>query len=279
MKDVILHIRGVTKTYAQSIKVKGGHDGIENHTVLNKLDFSVEKNKVTALIGGNGSGKTTLFNIISGLTKGNEGYIEFVNGKTSILSEMAPYKIARLGIGRLFQDVHIFPELSIIENMLLADNVRLGEQPLSPFFLYSKVKAKEKVRLEKAEKIFCSLFQEDKGLLDRFTIKKNESAKSLSYGQQRILGLTMLLMADNKLLMLDEPASGVNPSLNEQIALIINKMVVEQGLTIFLIEHNMRFMAEVSDICAFLNKGRIEFIGTPKEVLENEQVKLSYLGA
>ena len=280
MNNIILNIKGITKTFARNIKSTDGQNGSEKHTVLDNFSLSVEKGKVTALIGGNGSGKTTLFNIIAGLVPANSGSIQFVNGTVTTLSGLAPHRIARLGIGRLFQDTHIFPELSILDNMLLADDIRFGEQPFSSLIFNRRVKAIEKNRTERTEQIFLELFKNDKDLLDKFTIHKNEPAKNLSYGQQRLLALARLFMAENnKLFLLDEPTSGVNPAINECIASIIRNTVLEKGLTVFLVEHNMRFMANVSDICAFINKGMIEFSGTPKDVLNNDQVKKSYLGA
>jgi ABC-type branched-subunit amino acid transport system ATPase component len=278
MKDIILNIEGVTKYFSHKIKVKNGQEDIEHHTILDNLNLSIEKGKITALIGGNGTGKTTLFNVISGLIPINQGKIHYFNGNQTELIRMSPYKISRLGIGRLFQDAHIFPELSIIDNMIMSDSNRMGELPFSSIFLYLKVIKNERSKLEKAENILYTLFDGDELLINRFIFHKNDLAKSLSYGQQRLLGLARLLMADNKLILLDEPTSGVNQVINNRIAQILFKIVKERGTTIFLIEHNMSFIAEVSDICAFLNKGKIEFLASPSELLNNELVQKSYLG-
>lgn len=279
MRNIILNIEGITKTFAHSIKSVDGKNGTEIHAVLDDFSLSVEKGKVTALVGFNGSGKTTLFNIIAGLLPANSGNIQLVNGTVNSLTDLAPHRIARLGIGRLFQDAHIFLDLSILENMLLADNSRFGEQPFFSLILNRKIKIKDKARVERAEQIFSELFKDEKVLLDRFTSNLFEPAKNLSYGQQRLLALARLFMAENnKLLLLDEPTSGVNPVLIDLIASIIRKTVYEKGISVFMIEHNMQFMADVSDLCAFINKGKIEFSGTPTEVLNNEQVKKSYLG-
>jgi len=280
MNDAILNIAGITKSFARNIKKGNGENGTEKHTVLDNFSMSVEKGKITSLIGGNGSGKTTLFNIIAGLLTANYGNIHFINGKVISITGLAPHRIARLGIGRLFQDAHVFPELSILDNMLLADNNRFGEQPFYSLIFQHKIKNKEKNRIERTEQVFAELFKDDKTLLDRFSSNLFEPAKNLSYGQQRLLAIARLFMAENnKLFLLDEPTSGVNPAINKRIASIIKSVVVDKGLSIFLIEHNMRFMAEVSDICAFINKGKVEYSGTPDEVLNNEQVKKSYLGA
>jgi branched-chain amino acid transport system ATP-binding protein len=278
MSDIILNIESITKTFARKIKSGNGHDGTEINTVLDDFCLSVERGKVTALIGGNGSGKTTLFNIITGLIPANSGNIQFMNGEINSLNNKAPQKIARLGIGRLFQDAHIFPELSIIDNMLLADHSMYGEDPLISIFFHSKIKIMEKSRMEKAENIFSELFGDDKILQDRFLLNLLEPARNLSYGQQRLLALSRLFMShNNKLLLLDEPASGVSPTVLDRMTYIIHK-VVENGTTVFLIEHNMRFMAEATDVCAFIHSGKVELLGKPADVLCAKLVKNQYLG-
>jgi branched-chain amino acid transport system ATP-binding protein len=278
MNTSILNIKGLTKSYSRKIKVDDGHEDIERNTVLDNLDLKIERGKITALIGGNGVGKTTLFNIISGLIPSNSGEIIYYNGKETKITGKSAYHISRLGIGRLFQDAHIFPELSIIDNMLMADFCRFGEQPFTSLLFYSKVKKKDEKRIEKAFEVLNSIFEDDKSLRDRFIYHKNDPAKTLSFGQQRLLGIARLLMGNYHLILLDEPASGVNPTIIETIAKIIMKMVKDQNNAIFLIEHNMPFMARVTDVCAFLNKGKIEFLAPPQEVLKNEYVTKSYLG-
>ena len=278
MSDIILNIEGITKTFARKIKSGNGQDGTEINTVLDNFYLSVEKGKVTALIGGNGSGKTTLFNIITGLIPANSGNIQFLNGESNSLINMTPHKIARLGVGRLFQDAHIFRELSILDNMLLADSSRYGEGPFISVFAHNKVKIMEKSRLEKVEKIFSDLFEDDKTLYDKFLLNLSEPARNLSYGQQRLLAISRLFMSqNNKLLLLDEPSSGVSPAMLDRITYIIRR-VVEQGMTVFLIEHNMRFMAKISYTCAFLDSGKVELVGKPVEIMNNDLVKKQYLG-
>ena len=267
----ILDIKSISKTFSKGKKKNGD---VEKSILINKLDLSIERGKITTLIGGNGTGKTTLFNLISGFLDTDEGEIVFKNGKNINLTKMSSHKIEQLGIGRLFQDNHIFPELTVFENMLIAHENDFGELPLEILFKAKKSKKIEKQREDKAKQTLEMLF----GNENVFWQKRNHLAKNMSYGQQRLLGLARLFMANYKLVLLDEPTAGVNPKLNDTIAEIIKRMVYENDITVFLIEHNMHFVKQISDTCAFINNGKIEITGTPDEVIANENVRKSYLG-
>lgn len=271
LENIILHIDSISKSYNSHKGNENNKDG--NILLLNNLSLFVKTGEITALIGGNGSGKTTLFNIISGFTKADKGNIYFVNGKQNEISKMQPHHISRLGIGRMFQDNHIFSEMSIIDNMLIADDNLFGEKAFVSLFNPHKNNELERKRKEEAEMIFSSLFGES----NPFITKQNEKAKSLSYGHQRLLGIARLLMADNKIMLLDEPTSGVNPETIDRISDAIRKLVIDFNLTVFLIEHNMRFISEIANTCAFISNGRIEVQGTPEMVLSNEYVRKTYL--
>ncbi|NCS89719.1 MAG: ABC transporter ATP-binding protein [Ignavibacteria bacterium CG_4_9_14_3_um_filter_36_18] len=273
--DTILNIDSIRKSFVRNIINVRGEGEDEKSYILNDIDLLVPKGKVTALIGGNGAGKTTLFNIISGFIKADEGKISFQpNGSLLEITEVSACKIARLGVGRMFQDNHIFQNMTVLENMLIADDNFFGERPFESIFFYKKDKVVEKQRIEKAEKIFTDLF----GVENPFLKMKNEKAKNLSYGQKRLLGLARLLMGDYKLLLLDEPTSGVNPIVVEKIKEIIKYFVEEKELTIFLIEHNMKFVLDVSDFCHFMSKGIIATGGTPEDIIGNPEVRKTYLG-
>ena len=273
-ENTILQIESLSKSFSIKKRIKEGTVS-EHRFLLNDFSLAIEAGKITALIGGNGTGKTSLFNIISGLLGADKGKILFTNGSTTNISGLPPYKISRLGIGRMFQDNHIFPEMTVIENMLIADDSLFGENIWAPIFQYKKNKQTEKDRKEEALMVFEKLF----GSSHFFKEKINHKAKSLSYGQQRLLGLARLMMAGNKLLLLDEPTSGVNPQHIASVADAIRKMVADNNLTVFLIEHNMKFVADLADTCAFINNGRIEMHDTPVKVLGNDNVRKSYLGA
>ena len=271
----ILNIDSIRKSFVRNIFNVHGKDEDERFFVLENIDLLLPKGKVTALIGGNGAGKTTLFNIISGFFKADVGKITFQsNGSFTEINGLPAYKNARLGIGRMFQDNHIFQNMTVLENMLIADKKIFGERPFESILFYKKNKILENQRMKKAEQIFFDLFGSD----NPFLKMKNDKAKNLSYGQQRILGLTRLLMGDYKLLLLDEPTSGVNPVGIEKIKKIIKYFVEQKGLTVFLIEHNMNFVLDVADFCHFMSKGIIAVSGTPEDIIGNPEVRKNYLG-
>jgi len=273
--NTILNIDSIRKSFVRNIVNVRGKDEDEKFYLLDDIDLLLPKGKVTALIGGNGTGKTTLFNIISGFFKADEGKISFQpNGALIEITNTNAYKIARLGIGRMFQDNHIFQNMTVLENMLIADDNFSGEKPYDSILYFKKTNVIEKKRIEKAEQIFIDLFGSD----NPFLKMKNDKAKNLSYGQQRLLGLARLLMGDYKLLLLDEPTSGVNPVIVEKIKEIISYFVEKKNVTVFLIEHNMSFVLDVADFCHFMSKGIIATGGTPEDIIGNPEVRKTYLG-
>ncbi|MFH0734648.1 MAG: ATP-binding cassette domain-containing protein [bacterium] len=273
--EIILNIDSIKKSFVRNIINVRGENEDERYYIIDDFDLSVLQGKITALIGGNGAGKTTLFNIISGFFKADEGNITFKNnGKIIDISLLDPYKISRLGIGRMFQDNHIFQNMTVLENMLIADSNSFGEAPFVSIFLHGKNLKSEKLRIEKAENIFNELFGED----NPFWRMKDNKAKDISYGQQRLLGLARLLMGDYRLLLLDEPTSGVNPGIVKKIKEIIKYFVKQKGLTILLIEHNMNFVLDVADFCHFMSSGKNAVNGTPADIIGNPEVRKTYLG-
>ena len=239
--------------------------------LLNGVNLNVQKGIVTALIGGNGMGKTTLFNIISGFEKRYTGTVVF-NGKN--IRRLSPHRISLLGIGRLFQDGQLMGGLSLMENMKLASNDTTGERPFSSLFWPQKYKKAEKDKEQKAKEILVRFFGEGNKYMDLL----NSDASTLSYGEQRILSLLRLLMGKNQMLLLDEPTSGVNPYYIAMIEQIILELKEEEDMAILLIEHNMDFVRKVADVCAYLDKGEMVKVGPTADVLNDEEVRKSYLG-
>jgi len=275
MSDYILEINSVKKSFVRNrVNIRGeGED--ERFFILDGLDINIERGKITALIGGNGAGKTTLFNAISGLAKVNSGEILYRKGnKTISIVDLPSYKITRLGIGRMFQDDHIFPDLSVLDNMMLADSDTFGEFPFISILKSSESRRIEKYKIKKVKNVFISLF----GKENFFWEKRNEPAKSLSFGQQRLLGLARLFMGDYKLVLLDEPTAGVNPLIINQIINIVRQMVKEKNLTVFLVEHNMEVVLKLTDYCNFMSHGKIAVFGTPEDVIGNDEVRKTYMG-
>jgi branched-chain amino acid transport system ATP-binding protein len=274
MNDAILEIEDVRKSFTRNIINVRGEEQDERFFIIDDLDMLVPRGKITALIGGNGAGKTTLFNAISGFTPIDSGRIIFHNNKPILINNLPSHKITRLGIGRLFQDDHIFPDLSVLDNMLLADSDSFGENPFASFFNPSINKTKETGKIEKAQNVFKSLFGDG----NVFWKKRYDPANSLSYGQQRLLGLARLFMGDYALVLLDEPTAGVNPQVVNQIIQIIQRMVKENGLSVFLVEHNMEVVLRLADYCNFMSHGKIAVFGTPEDVIGNDEVRKTYMG-
>ncbi len=274
-EDIILEIESLKRSFVRNIINIRGESDDERFYIIDDLNLRIPKGTVTALIGGNGAGKTTLFNIISGFMDVSEGEILFrTNGSTENITKMKPDKIAKAGIGRMFQDNHIFHGMTVLENMLVADENNFGEIPFLSFFNFKKDKKIEKDKIDKVEEIFNNLF----GNNNQFWVKRFDKAGSLSYGQQRLLGLARLLMGNYKLLLLDEPTSGVNPGIIGQIKSIIRLFVTEKDMTVFLIEHNMKFVLDIADFCLFMSQGKITAFGTPEEIIGNDEVRRIYMG-
>jgi len=243
----------------------------DSFKILNGVNFTVEKNKITALIGSNGSGKTSLFNVISGFQKGYTGKVIF---EKEPLHSLSPAQIAQKGIGRLFQGKPLCQDLSLLDNMKLASNDTLGEVPFSYLISRKKIDKREQEKEQQAIDILNRLFGTD----NKYVEMLHCMGSDFSHGEQRIISLARLFMGNYSLLLLDEPTSGVNPVYISTIKQIIRQMVADGKTTVLLIEHNMPFVGDIADRCAFLSDGRIQYQGTPQEVLSNQEVKNSYLG-
>lgn len=246
---------------------------IHNETLdlFRGVNLDVELGKITALVGGNGTGKTTLFNVISGFQKDYLGSIFF---EGSEISHFASYQVSRRGIGRLFQNGQLLPGLTLMENMKIASSKRMGESPFSLLTHPLANKAVESERELQAKDILTMLFGAD----NKYLGMQNVEVSTFSYGEQRLLSMACLLMGDYRLLLLDEPTSGVNPVYINTIEQIIRRMVAEKHVTVLLIEHNMHFVRRIADTCAYLDDGKIAMYGPTAEVLDDKNVRNSYLG-
>ena len=243
----------------------------ETFELLRGVNLDVEKGRITALVGGNGTGKTTLFNIISGFEKNFTGDVLFEGNN---LNKKSAHRISQMGIGRLFQNGQLLGGLTLLENMKLASSNSTGEMPFSSLFFPKRWRQAEAQKESQAREILIRIFGEGNKYLDML----GDDASTFSYGEQRILSLCCLLMGGNRLLLLDEPTSGVNPHFIDVIKYIIRKMKEAEGLTVLLIEHNMHFVMKVADVCAYLDEGRIAKVGSTDEVLDDNNVRNSYLG-
>ena len=243
----------------------------EVFNLLNGVDMAVEESKVTALIGGNGAGKTTLFNIISGFEKGFKGQV-ILEGND--ISRISAHKISLMGLGRLFQGRQLMDDLTLMENMKIASDDTTGESPFDCFFRRRKVAASEAAKEQQAIDILIRVFGEGNKYLKMLEHKASE----LSYGEQRLIAMARLLIGNDRLLLLDEPTSGVNPKYIDTFRTIIRDMVEKEGQTVLLIEHNMSFVRSVADHCHYLADGKIIKSGATAEVFDDPVIRKDYLG-
>lgn len=246
------------------------NDQNKTFELLRGVNLTVEEGQVTALVGGNGAGKTTLFNIISGFEKDYTGEVIF---EDTNFNKIPAHRISLMGIGRLFQDGQLLSGLTLMENMKIASDNKTGELPFSSLVYPKRYKEAEIKKELQAKDIIKRIFGEDCKYLSML----NDDASAFSYGEQRLLSLARLLMGGDRLLLLDEPTSGVNPVFIDTIEQIIREMAAE-GLTILLIEHNMHFVRKVANTCAYLDDGIIAKVGPTNEVLDDRSVRNSYMG-
>lgn len=230
---------------------------------LNGVSLDIEDNTIVGLIGPNGSGKTTLINVISGFIKPDKGRIQFEDKE---ITHLEPFEISHHGIYRTFQLTKLFRNMTVLESILLASKTQ-DDGLNQVFFNWRKVLDQERAETEKALKILD--FLEIEHLM-------HEYAQALSGGQQKLLSLGMALMADPRVVLLDEPVAGVNPTLAKKI---FEKIVLEnEKRTFLIIEHNIDILMDFCDIIHVMNKGKIVASGTPEEIQGNEKVLDIYLG-
>lgn len=233
--------------------------------VLTDVNFTVPQGGIFGLIGPNGAGKTTVFNLATGLLAASAGSIE-LNGQS--LAGIAPHRITALGMARTFQNIRVFKEMTLLENVVVGMHRHLDYGVLDLICNLGAYRCSEAEARERALELLSWV---------RLDHKAHMLADSLSYGEQRKLEFARALATGPKLLLLDEPVAGMNPSeKTELMREIVN--IRERGYTIFMIEHDMRFVMGLCDQIAVLNFGRIIAQGTPEQIRSNPEVIEAYLG-
>ncbi|SDH36506.1 high-affinity branched-chain amino acid ABC transporter ATP-binding protein LivG [Pseudomonas panipatensis] len=253
MSRPILDVRGLTMRFGGLLAVNG-------------VSLSVEEKQVVSMIGPNGAGKTTVFNCLTGFYQPTGGEI-LLRGEP--IHGLPGHKIARRGVVRTFQNVRLFKEMTAVENLLVAQHRHLNTN-----FLAGLLKTPAFRRAEAEALDYAAHWLEVVNLKE----VANRSAGTLAYGQQRRLEIARCMMTRPQLLMLDEPAAGLNPRETEDLKALIAMLRAEHGVTVLLIEHDMKLVMSISDHIYVINQGTPLANGTPEQIRDNPDVIKAYLG-
>jgi len=250
---VILELKGVTKKFG----------GV---TAINDTTFTVNTKEIYGLIGPNGAGKTTMFNIITGNYEATEGEVLF---RTESLNGLKPHTIVRRGIARTFQNIRLFQSMSVMDNVLIGFDFQAKYTYLESIFRFPRFFGEERRIRKRAMEI-----------LDYFGIADFAETKAtdLSYGQQRKVEIARALATNPAMLLLDEPAAGMNPAETKELADLIKSAREDFDLTVLLIEHDMQFVNQLCDKVLVLDYGKTIFEGKPADAIKDKEVVAAYLG-
>jgi branched-chain amino acid transport system ATP-binding protein len=235
-------------------------------TAVSKMNLILEKGQIASIIGPNGAGKTTFFNTLTGIYTPEEGAIDF-NGHTLI--GLRPDQIAERGVARTFQNIRLFGSMTVIENIIVGMHTQLKQSGVDALFR-TKNFHKEEAEAE----------QKAKDLMEYVGLKNvgNELARNLAYGGQRRIEIARALAANPTLLLLDEPTAGMNPNETEEAIKLFRRIRDDKGVTVLLIEHDMRVVMNISEYISVMDYGEKIAEGTPAEIRSNQRVIEAYLG-
>jgi branched-chain amino acid transport system ATP-binding protein len=232
---------------------------------ISDLTFQAPEGAVVSLIGPNGAGKTTAFNIITGFLRPTEGRVLY---RGADLTRLTPARVAALGVVRTFQRTSIFGACTVFNNVLTGLHLQGSAGTLGALLRPASVRREEQRLREQAAKILVTTG------LDK---RSGELARNLAYGEQRLLGVSIALAAAPRVLLMDEPAAGLNPSETEHMMRLV-RLIRDQGVTVVLVEHDMKMVMAISDTVVVLNQGRIIANGPPASIQAHPEVIAAYLG-
>ncbi len=236
---------------------------------VNDISFDVEKNEIFSIIGPNGSGKTTIFNLISGIYRPDKGVV-FMEGENMV--GKTPDRIAKRGIARTFQNIELFANATVMDNLMLGRHIHMKTGVFGGAFMFGKWSraAREEVgHREKVEEIID--FLELQSVRDQFV-------GSLAYGKRKLVEVGRALALEPKVMLLDEPSAGMNTEEKDDLTIWIKDIQEDYNVTILLIEHDMNMIMGISDRVFAMNQGQKIVLGTPQEVQRNTEVIKAYLG-
>lgn len=253
MTEAILQVEAITKRF-------GGVAAVRD------CSLAVQGGSITGLIGPNGAGKTTLFNLITGFLRPDGGKVIF---KGEDITGLAPHQVFKSRLSRSFQIARDYPEMTVLENMLLIPESQLGENLFNVWFRPRQVRLQQDIFMEKALEILRFIELEQ---------KRDLPAKYLSGGEKKLLEIGRMMMVDQDMILLDEPGAGVPPALQSKITDYIRSLSRERGLTLFIVEHDMDIMMNLCDTIIVMAEGAVLTEGTPGQIRTNPEVIEAYLG-
>ncbi|WP_297446970.1 ABC transporter ATP-binding protein [Desulfurobacterium sp.] len=258
MSEPILDVRNLTMQF-------GGLKAVDN------VSLQVYPEQIVALIGPNGAGKTTFFNCVTGIYKPTAGdiYLRTKDGKRVRINGMKPNKITELGLARTFQNIRLFPNMTALENVMVGRHCRTKSWILGAIFKGPRTRKEEEETIEKSYELLKLVG------LEKYV---NELAKNLPYGAQRRLEIARALATEPSVLLLDEPAAGMNPKETAELMDLIYHIRDNEDVSILLIEHDMKLVMHISEVVYVMEYGKLLAKGTPEEIRQNPAVIKAYLG-